>query len=96
MPPLRPRVPVSACPAAFRDLLEQCWEENSLLRPPFIRIRENLARILGRCGDNIVDYLIHNMERHAAKLEADVEEKMKQFMEEKRRSADILGQILPQ
>ncbi|XP_055351643.1 atrial natriuretic peptide receptor 1-like [Paramacrobiotus metropolitanus] len=95
VPPLRPRIPLTACPAHFRDLLEQCWDENPLLRPAFQRIREVLTKLLGRAGDNIVDYLIRTMEKYASKLEAEAEEKMRQFMEEKRRSEDILSQILP-
>ncbi|XP_055351630.1 atrial natriuretic peptide receptor 1-like [Paramacrobiotus metropolitanus] len=95
MPPLRPRVPISSCPPAFVDLIEQCWDENPLSRPPFIRIRETLLKILGRSGDNIVDNLIRSMEKHAAQLEYEADTKMREFMEEKRRSDDILSQLLP-
>ncbi|OQV16420.1 Atrial natriuretic peptide receptor 1 [Hypsibius exemplaris] len=48
-----------------------------------------------KAGDNIVDHLIRSMEKHALDLEHEAEQRMKDFMDEKRRSDDILTQLLP-
>ena len=92
---MRPRIPMSACPANVFILIEHCWDENPLLRPTFAKIRGGLSRLFGRAGENIVDHLIKSMERQTLALETDVAEKLQQFMDEKQRSDDILSQILP-
>ncbi|GAV02526.1 hypothetical protein RvY_13081-4 [Ramazzottius varieornatus] len=95
MPPLRPRIPLTACPTNFRDLMEQCWDERPELRPSFPRIKDTLWKILGKSGENIVDHLIKAMEKRAMELEHEAEEQTRQFMEEKQRSENIIGQMLP-
>ncbi|OQV23376.1 putative Atrial natriuretic peptide receptor 2 [Hypsibius exemplaris] len=55
----------------------------------------NLKRILGKTGDNIVDVLLQRMEQYTVDLELKVDEKTQQFMEEKERSEQLLGQLLP-
>ncbi|XP_055354563.1 atrial natriuretic peptide receptor 1-like [Paramacrobiotus metropolitanus] len=94
-PPLRPRVPNSSCPTALLDILERCWDEMPSVRPTFQRLRENFAQLFGHSGDSIVEHLIHMMEKEAASLEQEAEEKMHLMLEEKRRSDEILSQILP-
>ena len=75
--------------------MEQCWDENPELRPTFPRIKDMLSKILGKAGENIVDHLIRSMEKRAFELEHEAEEQTRQFMEEKTRSENILGQMLP-
>ncbi|XP_055352763.1 atrial natriuretic peptide receptor 1-like isoform X2 [Paramacrobiotus metropolitanus] len=95
VPPLRPAVPISACPMELYELMTMCWDEDPLLRQPFVRVKAVVAKVVGRAGENIVDHLIKRMEQYAAGLEHEVEVKMKQFMEERQRSAAFLGQLLP-
>ncbi|XP_055346518.1 atrial natriuretic peptide receptor 1-like [Paramacrobiotus metropolitanus] len=95
VPPMRPAVPLSACKTELYELMTLCWDEEPLLRPPFVRIKAVVAKVVGRAGENIVDHLIKRMEQYAAGLEHEVEVKMKQFMEERQRSAAFLAQLLP-
>ena len=96
IPPLRPRIPLSALVVPeMMDLVEQCWAENPEMRPTFHKVRQSLTELLGKTGDSIVDYLIRSMEQHASRLEAQVEERTGQFMEQKTRSSNILSQLLP-
>ena len=95
IPPVRPRVPRSACSNELYELMERCWEEIPLERPTFIKIKERLRKVVGDLGDNIVDLLFKRMEQYAADLESKVAEKTRQFMEEKDRSEQLLGQLLP-
>ncbi|XP_055346504.1 atrial natriuretic peptide receptor 1-like [Paramacrobiotus metropolitanus] len=94
-PPLRPPVPTSACVRELHDLLEECWEEDPSLRWTFIRIRQAVGKIFGKSERNLVGHLINRMEQYASSLEHQVEQKTKQFMEERQRSADVLEHILP-
>lgn len=75
--------------------MERCWDESPAARPFFAQVREMLLKVVGKTGDNVIDSLIRSMEKHAAQLELQAEQKMREFMDEKRRSDDILSQILP-
>jgi Protein tyrosine and serine/threonine kinase len=94
-PPLRPPVPLSACSQELYQLMERCWEEEPSLRPTFPRIKGYLAKATLNSNSNIVDSLIRTMEQYALTLELQVEEQMRNFMEEKGRSEQILSLILP-
>ncbi|OQV18934.1 Atrial natriuretic peptide receptor 1 [Hypsibius exemplaris] len=95
IPPVRPRVPRAACSNQLYDLMERCWEEVPVERLTFPKIKDRLKRVIGDVGDNIVDLLFKRMEQYAADLEFKVAEKTQQFMEEKTRSEQLLGQLLP-
>ncbi|OQV23264.1 Atrial natriuretic peptide receptor 1 [Hypsibius exemplaris] len=94
-PAVRPQVSRSACSLELYDLMLICWSEDPAARPAFSKIKTNLKRVLGKTGDNIVDVLLQRMEQYTANLEAKVDEKTHQFMEEKERSEQLLGQLLP-
>ncbi|XP_055334710.1 atrial natriuretic peptide receptor 1-like [Paramacrobiotus metropolitanus] len=94
-PPFRPRVPRVACPNELYRLMENCWSEYPTERPSFVKIKQNLHMVIGKVGDNIVDHLLKRMEEYAEELQQQVAEKTDQFMEEKRRSEELLGQLLP-
>ena len=83
------------CPADLHELMENCWNEDPIERPPMTRVRLQIQKILGKADDNIVDHLIHRMEVYAGELEQEAELKMKQFMEERQRSQELLSNILP-
>ena len=95
IPPVRPRVPRSACSNELYDLMERCWEEVPVERPTFPKIKERLKKVIGDVGDNIVDLLFRRMEQYAMDLELKVAEKTQQFMDEKTRSEQLLSQLLP-
>ncbi|OWA50761.1 Atrial natriuretic peptide receptor 1 [Hypsibius exemplaris] len=94
-PPLRPPIPMSACSAGLHELMEVCWNEEPTARPTTIRIQAMVKTAINKSGDNIVDYLIKRMESYSSELEAQVDMKTKEFMEERQRAAGILQEILP-
>ncbi|OQV13654.1 Atrial natriuretic peptide receptor 1 [Hypsibius exemplaris] len=96
VPPVRPRVPRASCSNELYDLMERCWEEIPLERPTFPKVKLRLVKVIGNVSDNIVDVLFKRMEQYAADLELKVAEKTQQFMDEKNRSSQLLGQLLPQ
>ncbi|GAU95879.1 hypothetical protein RvY_07415-2 [Ramazzottius varieornatus] len=95
IPPVRPRVPRALCSNELYDLMERCWEENPIERPPFQKTKDKLKKVIGDVGDNIVDLLFKRMEQYASDLEQKVAEKTQQFMDEKIRSEQLLSQLLP-
>ena len=95
IPPVRPRVPRSACSNELYYLMERCWEEVPVERPTFSKIKDRLKKVIGSHSDNIVDVLFKRMEQYAMDLEVKVAEKTQQFMDEKNRSEQLLSQLLP-
>ncbi|XP_055353552.1 atrial natriuretic peptide receptor 2-like [Paramacrobiotus metropolitanus] len=95
IPPVRPRVPRSACSNELYELMERCWDETPVMRPVFAKIQDNLRKIVGNVGDNIVDVLLKRMEQYADDLEQKVADQTQQFLDEKNRSEALLSQLLP-
>ncbi|XP_038211303.1 atrial natriuretic peptide receptor 1 [Zerene cesonia] len=99
-PPFRPVVCASETGArgaagAAAELLElaaRCWAEAPDDRPSFDTINANYIK--GYC-DNLMDDLLSRMEQYANNLESLVEEKTEQLSMEKRRSEELLYQVLP-
>ncbi|XP_068620544.1 atrial natriuretic peptide receptor 1 [Battus philenor] len=99
-PPFRPVVGVAEAGTAaaggaateLLDLAERCWCEAPDDRPSFDAI--NATYIKGYC-DNLMDDLLRRMEQYANNLESLVEEKTEQLSMEKRRSEELLYQVLP-
>ncbi|XP_026320713.1 atrial natriuretic peptide receptor 1-like [Hyposmocoma kahamanoa] len=102
-PPFRPVVGVNEVGAgtggagagAAGELLElaaKCWAECPDDRPTFDTINANYIK--GYC-DNLMDDLLRRMEQYANNLESLVEEKTEQLSLEKRRSEELLYQVLP-
>ncbi|XP_063831015.1 atrial natriuretic peptide receptor 1-like [Ostrinia nubilalis] len=78
--------------AELLDLAARCWTEAPDDRPSFDTI--NATYIKGYC-DNLMDDLLSRMEQYANNLESLVEEKTEQLSLEKRRSEELLYQVLP-
>ncbi|KPJ10473.1 Atrial natriuretic peptide receptor 1 [Papilio machaon] len=96
-PPFRPVVGAGeaaggGAAAELLALAERCWCEAPDDRPSFDAI--NATYIKGYC-DNLMDDLLRRMEQYANNLESLVEEKTEQLSMEKRRSEELLYQVLP-
>ncbi|CAI9733936.1 atrial natriuretic peptide receptor 2-like [Octopus vulgaris] len=101
-PPLRPLLPedfeipgLESKEISLKDLLSQTWHEQAELRPTFHKIwqwvlSQNKGRKL-----NMVDSLIGKLERYANNLEEVVEQRTKELIEEKKKTDDLLYQMLP-
>ncbi|KAG8201257.1 hypothetical protein JTE90_019895 [Oedothorax gibbosus] len=96
-PPFRPVVPNETCSAGLVSLMRHCWAEEPDDRPDLSQIKAEI-RILnrGQNGEvNIMDNLLMRMEQYAHNLESLVEQRTAAFMEEKKRSEELLYQVLP-
>ncbi|KAK3714134.1 hypothetical protein RRG08_016296 [Elysia crispata] len=96
-PPFRPSVEVSVKMAGMKELMEKCWQENPKDRPSAQAVKTNIKKIavsLGETG-NLLDNLMRRMELYANNLEKMVEDKTAELRDEKKRSEELLYQILP-
>ncbi|GJQ80786.1 hypothetical protein Trydic_g9377 [Trypoxylus dichotomus] len=95
IPPFRPTVGRTDCPEDLLGLMERCWSDNPEERPTFESIRGTVRYIMKGYCENLMDDLLRRMEQYANNLEALVEEKTEQLSQEKRRSEELLYQVLP-
>ncbi|KFM63400.1 Atrial natriuretic peptide receptor 2, partial [Stegodyphus mimosarum] len=96
-PPFRPVVPKDTCATGVMSLMQSCWAEDPEDRPDLGQIKAEM-RILnrGQNGEvNIMDNLLSRMEQYANNLESLVEQRTAAFMEEKKKSEELLYQVLP-
>ncbi|XP_077865380.1 atrial natriuretic peptide receptor 1-like [Saccoglossus kowalevskii] len=96
-PPFRPQIDRNLYPNEVRNLMESCWEENPSLRPNINAISATIKK-LNRSeshSDNIMDNLLQRMEQYANNLESLVEQRTEAFLEEKKKSEQLLYSILP-
>ncbi|KAJ9597975.1 hypothetical protein L9F63_011176, partial [Diploptera punctata] len=94
-PAFRPVVGNRDCPDELAELMERCWVDSPDERPTFESIRSIIRLIRKGYCENLMDDLLHRMEQYANNLEALVEEKTEQLSQEKRRSEELLYQVLP-
>ncbi|XP_050297580.1 atrial natriuretic peptide receptor 1 isoform X1 [Anthonomus grandis grandis] len=94
-PPFRPAVSQGDCPEELLELMERCWNDNPEDRPTFDSIRLNLKNIMRGYCENLMDDLLRRMEQYANNLEVLVSEKTEELSQEKRRSEELLYQVLP-
>ncbi|XP_022240634.1 atrial natriuretic peptide receptor 1-like [Limulus polyphemus] len=95
-PPFRPQLSISDCPLDLLQILQICWEEEPENRPLFPALKQKLKTVTGWLSNkNLMDNLLSRMEKYANNLEKLVEEKTSALMEEKKKSDELLYQLLP-
>ncbi|XP_074600030.1 atrial natriuretic peptide receptor 1-like [Brevipalpus obovatus] len=77
------------------QLMQRCWAEDPFDRPDFQSLKRIIQTLNKGESDNILDNLLSRMERYANDLEALVEERTADYLEEKRKAEDLLYQLLP-
>lgn len=96
-PLFRPTLSDSSCEdEVVGQLMRRCWAEDPAERPTFQELKAAIRR-LNRENEsgNILDNLLSRMEQYANNLEALVEERTSDYLEEKRKCEELLYQLLP-
>ncbi|XP_048755457.2 atrial natriuretic peptide receptor 1-like [Ostrea edulis] len=94
--PFRPRLDLVEINRDIDRLMKKCWDEDPKLRPTFHAIRKESRKLQwDRSGDKLLDTLLSRMEEYADNLEGLVEERTQNLIEEKRKSEELLYQVLP-
>ncbi|KAJ9587022.1 hypothetical protein L9F63_019387, partial [Diploptera punctata] len=100
MEPFRPDVEMLRdlnvdCPDYILSCMQDCWAENPDLRPEFAVIRSRLKKMKEGMHRNIMDHMMHMMEKYADNLEDLVNERTRLLFEEKQKTEDLLNRMLP-
>ncbi|KAL8577966.1 hypothetical protein ACOMHN_011517 [Nucella lapillus] len=96
-PVFRPTMENFDCPCdELAVLIRKCWSEDPCERPDFQSLRTLIKR-LNKDGDkgDILDNLLSRMEQYANNLEALVEERTSDYLEQKHRAENLLYSMLP-
>ncbi|XP_052788739.1 atrial natriuretic peptide receptor 1-like [Mya arenaria] len=96
---IRPTLTVDSLSSDIINLTTNCWNERPGERPTFENIRKVIKGIRLKRGtkpaQNVLDVLLNRMEVYANNLEGLVEERTQAFLLEKKRSEELLYQVLP-
>ncbi|KAK6170897.1 hypothetical protein SNE40_019184 [Patella caerulea] len=92
----RPRLSeLSSTPKFITDVIKECWDEDPVKRPDFAIIRSKLKPMQKGMKANIFDNMLAIMEKYADSLEALVEDRTDQLIQEKKKTEELLHQMLP-
>lgn len=79
-------------------IVQNCWQESPTNRPTVTSVKQQIKKMRRGChldSANIMDNLLQRMERYTDNLESLVEQKTAELMEEKKRSEELLYEMLP-
>ena len=79
-------------------IVQCCWQEAPASRPTVASVKQQIKKMRRGChleGANLMDNLLQRMERYTDNLESLVEQKTAELMEEKKRSEELLYEMLP-
>ncbi|ESO89768.1 hypothetical protein LOTGIDRAFT_206798 [Lottia gigantea] len=96
-PYFRPTLEDYDCPCdELAGIIRRCWSEDPTERPDFQSLK-HIIRKMNREGDkgNILDNLLSRMEQYANNLEALVAERTADYLEEKKKTENLLYLMLP-
>ena len=94
-PTIRPAVPTDSCDPVLYRLMNDCWQENPEERPTFEQARMRIKPLVKHYTGNLLDNIVKRMEKYTKTLEYAVDERTAAFLEEKRKSEELLNQLLP-
>jgi atrial natriuretic peptide receptor A len=93
---LRPLVDKDSADEEIISMMTRCWSEDPLDRPDFSALKVAIRKLnKDNESGNILDNLLSRMEQYANNLEALVEERTADYLEEKRKAEDLLYELLP-
>ncbi|ELU18379.1 hypothetical protein CAPTEDRAFT_181752 [Capitella teleta] len=95
-PPLiRPSVSQQAAPPQYIQLMKQCWNELPDVRPDFEQLHQQFKELNKGRKNNIVDTMFKMLEKYSTDLEEIVRQRTVALEEEKKKTENLLTQMLP-
>ncbi|PIC30826.1 hypothetical protein B9Z55_021935 [Caenorhabditis nigoni] len=76
-------------------LVRDCWNENPDQRPTSEQIKTLMKSMNHNRSSNLMDHVFNVLEQYASNLEDEVQSRMKELTEEKKRSDVLLYRMLP-
>ena len=92
---MRPMIPGDACEPALLRIMQDCWAEDPMERPTFEQLRVKLRPLVKYHTGNLFNNIVKRLENYAIQMEIAVQERTAAFVEEKKKSEELLNQILP-
>ncbi|CAB3397276.1 unnamed protein product [Caenorhabditis bovis] len=80
---------------ALLHLIRDCWTERPSERPTIREVYSQLRGMNNNRNDNLMDHVFNVLESYASTLEDEVSERMKELVEEKKKSDVLLYRMLP-
>ncbi|KAK6757003.1 hypothetical protein RB195_015061 [Necator americanus] len=77
------------------SLIRECWSESPRYRPSMKAVKKQLISMQKGKKQNLMDHVMNTLENYASSLEAQVEERMKELVAEKKKSDTLLYRMLP-
>ncbi|GMT22345.1 hypothetical protein PFISCL1PPCAC_13642, partial [Pristionchus fissidentatus] len=95
--PMRPDLEVddSEANSSMLLLIKDCWSEDPAVRPNTDQVRTLVKSINHGRSANLMDHVFNVLEQYASNLEEEVESRMKELIEEKKKSDILLYRMLP-
>ncbi|CAL2044643.1 unnamed protein product [Caenorhabditis brenneri] len=81
---------------AMLHLIRDCWDEDPKQRPNIDMVNKLMKNMNSGRSANLMDHVFSVLEKHASSLEDEVQERMKELVEEKKKSDILLYRMLPQ
>lgn len=75
--------------------MTDCWQETPEECPSFQQVRLRLKPLVKHHTGNLLDNIVKRMEKYTKTLEQAVEDRTGAFLEEKKKSEELLNQLLP-
>ncbi len=100
---LRPTVPPDACAPELHAVMRRCWSQDCEIRPDFNSLKHEIRAIMKSLGvggvsaaqSTLTENLLVRMEQYANELESIVDQRTAELAEEKKKTEELLYQILP-
>ncbi|VDL70321.1 unnamed protein product [Nippostrongylus brasiliensis] len=81
--------------ASLTLLVRDCWCEEGDQRPPSHQVRSLVKSLNNNKSSNLMDHVFNVLEQYASNLEEEVQARMKELTEEKKKSDILLYRMLP-
>lgn len=94
--PYRPKLAaINHAPLYVTECINDCWQQEPWQRPDFKQIKTRLKPLQQGLKPNIFDNIMTIMEKYATNLEDIVDERTELLKEEKKKTEELLHQMLP-
>ncbi|ETN75604.1 adenylate/guanylate cyclase catalytic domain protein [Necator americanus] len=81
--------------SSFSLLIKDCWSEEVDMRPSCDQVKSLIKSMNHNKSSNLMDHVFNVLEQYASNLEDEVQARMKELTEEKKKSDILLYRMLP-
>ncbi|VDM64155.1 unnamed protein product [Angiostrongylus costaricensis] len=95
-PPIRPQLDTEdEINSSMSLLVKDCWNEDADQRPSCDQVKSFVKSMNDDKSSNLMDHVFNLLEQHASNLEDEIQARMEELTEEKKKSDILLYRMLP-